>query len=205
MIAAAIALATSGCGGGGKSESALPAGCKQVAKPAPKHVDLRRPAAPRGPVPPATATVRTSCGTFEIALATGRAPRTAGSFEYLVRHHVYDGTAFHHIDRSVIQGGDPKGNGTGDPGYFVDEPPPPNLAYTRGVVAMARTEAQPPGRSGSQFFVVTAADAGLDPTLALLGRVTAGMDVVDRIHSLRAPGEKPRAPVVIERVTVRRG
>jgi cyclophilin family peptidyl-prolyl cis-trans isomerase len=198
-------LSLAGCGGGGSGEASLPAGCKRVPAPAPKRVDLPRPK-PHSEAPgPATAVVATSCGTFEIALATGQSPLTTNSFEYIVRHHVYDGTPFHYIDRSVVQGGDPKGDGTGDPGYFVDEPPPPNLAYTRGVVAMARTEVQPPGRSGSQFFVVTAADAGLDPTLALLGRVTGGMAVVDRIHSLRGRQDKPRAPVVIERVTIRRG
>ncbi len=203
---AALALALGGAGCGGGSEHAqLPAGCSRVPAPSPKRVDLPRPKPPRGPRPPATAVVRTSCGSFEIALATARAPRTTSSFRHLVRHRVYDGTPFHYIDASVVQGGDPKGDGTGDPGYFVDEPPPPNLAYTRGVVAMARTEVQPSGRSGSQFFVVTAPDAGLDPTLALLGRVSRGMAVVDRIHSLRGPQDRPRVPVVIERVTLRRG
>ena len=78
----------------------------------------------------------------------------------------------------MIQTGDPKGDLTGGPGYFVDEPPPQDLSYTRGTVAMAKTAAEPPGRSGSQFFVVTAADAGLSPDYALLGKVTKGFDVV---------------------------
>jgi cyclophilin family peptidyl-prolyl cis-trans isomerase len=106
----------------------------------------------------------------------------------------------------VIQGGDPLGTGTGGPGYFVDEPPPQNTAYTKGTVAMAKTQAEPPGRSGSQFFVVVAADAGLPPEYAVLGRVTRGMSTVARIARLgdRAAGSEgaPRAPVVIDNVTV---
>ena len=76
----------------------------------------------------------------------------------------------------MIQGGDPNGDGTGGPGYFVDEPPPQDLTYTKATVAMAKTEAEPPGRSGSQFFVVTApADAGLPPDYALLGTRHRGL------------------------------
>ena len=61
------------------------------------------------------------------------------------------------------------------------EKPPANLAYTKGVVAMAKTSAEPPGTSGSQFYVVTGADAGLPPEYALVGKVSEGMDVVERI------------------------
>ena len=75
----------------------------------------------------------------------------------------------------MIQGGDPLGTGTGGPGYSVDEKPPANLAYTKGIVAMAKSSAEPPGRSGSQFFVVTGADAGLPPEYALVGKVEQGL------------------------------
>src|SRR5207244_2334132 len=93
---------------------------------------------------------------------------------------------FHRVvPQFVIQGGDPLGNGTGGPGYEVVEPPPKGTVYRRGVVAMAKTAVQPPGASGSQFFVVTAAaDAGLPPVYAVLGRVTSGMEAVDRIAGL---------------------
>ena len=81
---------------------------------------------------------------------------------------MYDGTAFHRIVPDfVIQGGDPLGDGTGGPGYFVDEPPPADTEYTRGTVAMAKSQVEPPGRSGSQFFVVVGADAALDSQLHL--------------------------------------
>lgn len=183
----------------------LPAGCRAVEAPPPKEVDLRRPHARERLTGPATALVDTSCGSFEIALDTARAPRTTSSFAYLARHGVYDGTPIHQIRPAYVQGGDPLGNGTGGPGYFIDEPPPQNLSYTRGVVAMAKTAVEPPGRSGSQFFVVIAADAGLSPDYALLGRVTRGFDVLRRIEDLGTPSGRPRAPVVIERVSVRRG
>src|SRR5262249_39523595 len=104
-----------------------------------------------------------------------------------------------------IQGGDPTQSGTGGPGYSIDEPPPGNLSYTRGVVAMAKSPAEPPGRSGSQFFVVTQPDAGLTPDYALVGRVVSGLDVVDRIEQLGSPDDRPLAPVVINRMTIKGG
>jgi peptidyl-prolyl cis-trans isomerase B (cyclophilin B) len=199
------ALLLAGCGGGGDDDtttSALPAGCTAVAPPKPKQVHLSRPTARlQGPT---TATVETSCGSFEIALDVNRAPATASSFAYQARQGVYDDTPFHRIIPGfVVQGGDPTGTGSGGPGYFVDEPPPRDLSYTRGTVAMAKSQAEPPGRSGSQFFVVTAADAGLTPDYALLGRVSAGLDVVQRIESLGSSTGQPQAPVVIRRITIK--
>jgi peptidyl-prolyl cis-trans isomerase B (cyclophilin B) len=177
-----------------------------VSAPPAKQVHLTRPAERLSG--PAAATVETSCGSFTIALDTARSPRTTSSFAYLARHGVYDDTTFHRIVPGfVIQGGDPTGTGSGGPGYFVDEPPPGNLSYTRGIVAMAKSPVEPPGRSGSQFFVVTAPDAGLTPDYALLGRVISGFDVVERIEQLGTPGPRgtPKAPVLIKRVTVRKG
>jgi cyclophilin family peptidyl-prolyl cis-trans isomerase len=206
-IAASLALALlTGCGGGGEKSTsvALPAGCSKVSTPSPKRLHLSAPTqALRGP---ATATVETSCGSFEIVLDTARAPKTTSSFAYLARRGVYDDTLFHRIVPGfVVQGGDPSGSGSGGPGYFVDEPPPQNLSYTRGIVAMARSPVEPPGRSGSQFFVVTEPDAGLTPDYALLGRVSTGFDVVQRIEQLGSSSGRPRAPVTIRRITIRGG
>ena len=207
-VAFSLALVLlAGCGGGGggsSTASALPAGCSRVPAPPPKQVHLSRPSATlHGP---ATAIVDTSCGSFEIALDTARAPRTTSSFAYLARQGVYDDTPFHRIVPGfVIQGGDPTGSGAGGPGYFVDEPPPRNLSYVQGVVAMAKTSAEPPGRSGSQFFVVTEPDAGLTPDYALVGRVSAGFDVVQRIEQLGTASGTPKAPVVIRHVTIQGG
>jgi peptidyl-prolyl cis-trans isomerase B (cyclophilin B) len=85
---------------------------------------------------------------------------------------------------------------------------PPSATYTKGVVAMAKTETEPPGTAGSQFFVVTAGDAGLPPEYALLGRVVKGQDVVDAIGQLGNPASGsagvPLQPVTIEKATPQR-
>jgi peptidyl-prolyl cis-trans isomerase B (cyclophilin B) len=153
--------------------------------------------------------MQTTCGSFTISLAVREAPRTAASFATLVKRGFYDRLTFHRIatDPSggpfVIQGGDPLGNGLGGPGYSVRERPPANLRYTKYTVAMAKTATEPTGTSGSQFFVVTAADAGLPAQYALVGRVTSGKDVVDRISKVpTADNEQPIVPVVIEKATL---
>jgi peptidyl-prolyl cis-trans isomerase B (cyclophilin B) len=152
------------------------------------------------------AIVDTSCGEFEITLDTERAPKTANSFAYLAQEGFYDDLVFHRIAPGfVIQGGDPLGTGTGGPGYTVDEKPPSNLQYTKGVVAMAKSPAEPPGRSGSQFFVVTGAAAPLPPDYALVGQVTDGIDVVERIGKLGTPQEQPKRTVLIESVEIEAG
>jgi cyclophilin family peptidyl-prolyl cis-trans isomerase len=103
----------------------------------------------------------------------------------------------------VIQGGDPKGDGLGGPGYTVVEKPPQDVAYTKGVVAMAKTQTDPPGASGSQFFVVTGEDIGLPPDYALLGKVTKGQEVVDKIGVLAVDSnEAPTQPVVIRQIRI---
>jgi peptidyl-prolyl cis-trans isomerase B (cyclophilin B) len=103
----------------------------------------------------------------------------------------------------VIQGGDPQGNGMGGPGYSIIEAPPQDLVYTKGIVAMAKLETEPPGTSGSQFFVVTAEEAPLPPEYALLGEVTGGQDVVDKIGVVQTDAaDQPLEPVVISSVEV---
>jgi cyclophilin family peptidyl-prolyl cis-trans isomerase len=215
LVAALLAAGLiAACGGGDDADESTeqrpPSGCDQVEAPAPKQVDLKRPVRLEAPPAGTVARVDTSCGSLEIALDTSDSPRTTASFAYLAEHGVYDGTAFHRIVPDfVIQGGDPAGDGTGGPGYFVDEPPPPDVEYTRGTVAMAKNQVEPPGRSGSQFFVVVAADAGLPPDFALLGEVTTGFEVAERIAESGDPESgqtgTPRAPVVIDRVTLERG
>jgi cyclophilin family peptidyl-prolyl cis-trans isomerase len=204
LIGLIAAVVVAGCGGGDDDEQSadLPEGCAEVEAPAPREGSASR--STERLTAPTTAVVTTSCGVFEIELDVDRAPKTTGSFAGLVEQGFYDGLGIPRIDRGyVIQTGDPKGDQTGGPGYFVDEPPPPNLSYTRGTVAMAKTAAEPPGRSGSQFFVVTAADAGLSPDYALLGKVTKGFEVVQRIEELGGPEGKPTAPVVVESITLK--
>lgn len=213
---AALVLTLGACGDDDSGEEAgAPVGdpaaqaagpCEDVAAPEPKQVDLSPPPA-KPSAPGLTAVVQTSCGTFEIALDGKDNPKTAASFEYLAEEGAFDNTTFHRIVPGfVIQGGDPAGDGTGGPGFSVDEKPAQGTEYTQGVVAMAKTEAEPPGRSGSQFFVVSGADAGLPPQYAVAGEVSSGLDVVKAIESFGDPaaGEAGEVPgtVVIESVTI---
>ena len=195
---------------GEESSATTGSDCESVEAPEPKEVSLDPP--PKKPsADELTAVVDTSCGTFEIALDTEASPKTAASFEYLAENGVLDGTPFHRIVPGfVIQAGDPAGTGSGPgPGYSVDEPPPVDAEYTQGVVAMAKTAAEPPGRSGSQFFVVTAADAGLPPDYAIAGEVTEGFDVVETIEGYGDPASggtgTPLDIVVINSVTIEEG
>ena len=148
--------------------------------------------------------VETTHGTFEITLDAERAPQTASSVASLVKQGFYDGLTFHRIVPGfVIQGGCPEGTGMGHPGYRIEEAPPSDLQYVRGVVAMAKTGAEPAGTSGSQFFVVTGANVGLPPDYALVGHVTSGDEVVSAIEGVRTGrGDVPEEPVIMERVTV---
>ncbi len=211
-----LGLALGACGGDDEAspedESSLTvdAPCESVDIPEPQEFDLDPP--PSEPSAESlTAVVDTSCGSFEIALDTKDNPKTAASFEYLAENGVLDGTPFHRIVPGfVVQAGDPAGTGLGPgPGYSVDEPPPDDVAYTTGVVAMAKTEAEPPGRSGSQFFVVTSADAGLQPDFAVAGEVTEGFDVVETIEGYGDPASQgtgtPLGLVVINSVTIQEG
>jgi peptidyl-prolyl cis-trans isomerase B (cyclophilin B) len=210
VAAFAVALAFTACGGDSDDDTTATTtedkGCKQVAAPNPKSVSFKAPKQVLKQGEKATAVIKTNCGTFEIVLDTERAPKTANSFAFLVEEGFYDDLTFHRVVPGfVIQGGDPEGTGTGGPGYTVDEAPPANLSYTKGVVAMAKSEVDPPGRSGSQFYVVTAPDAGLPPEYALVGRVTEGFDVITQIEALGGPEEKPSQTVLIEEATIERG
>ena len=173
-------------------------------RPKPKDVKLAKPNDELKKGKTYVARVLTNCGEFEITLDPKRAPRTGGSFKTLVDKHFYDGLSFHRIVAGfVIQGGDPEGDGHGGPGFSVTEAPPEDLTYGKGVVAMAKTETDPAGTSGSQFFVVTGEDAGLPPDYALLGKVTKGQDVVDKIGVVEVgPDEKPLEPVVIRQIRI---
>jgi len=157
------------------------------------------------------AIMETNCGTIRIQLANLRAPKTTSSFAGLARNHFYDGLTFHRIAKPggndyVIQGGDPLLNGNGGPGYSVVEKPAKKTRYVKGVVAMAKTSNDPPGTSGSQFFIVTADSAPLPPDYAVLGRVVAGSKTVRRISRLATDPatEMPLDPVVIKSIKIER-
>lgn len=206
VVVAAILIGRSGGGDDSSSTTASAGGCREVEAPAPKEVSLEAPPQTVKKGEKLTAVVETSCGSFDIALDSTRAPKTVNSFVYLSDKGFYDELTFHRIvPEFVIQGGDPLGTGSGGPGYTVVEKPPANLAYTKGIVAMAKSPSEPPGSSGSQFFVVTGADAGLTPEYALVGKVSQGMDAVERIGKLGTPEEKPKQTVLIEKITIEKG
>lgn len=149
---------------------------------------------------------QTSCGDFDVTLDPEAAPETTASLVALARAGFFDTTTMHRVVPGfVVQGGDPTASGTGGPGYTTTDPPPSNARYTRGVVAMAKGGFDPPGTAGSQFFVVTADDAGLPREYAIVGEVTSGYEAVERIDSLGdLATERPSQPVVVERVSVAR-
>ena len=179
-------------------------GCRDVAQPEPRpDGGAKRPTGSLDPNATYIVTLRTSCGAIAIRLDQNTSPKTAASFAHLARTGFYDGTVFHRIVPGfVIQGGDPTGSGTGGPGYSTRDVPPQNTRYLKGTVAMAKTGAEPPGTAGSQFYIVTAPDAGLPPEYALLGKVVRGQRVVDQIGELGDPASggagTPLQPVVIE-------
>ena len=223
LLAALAALVlAAGCGGSGGSKkstgaaSSTPAaaaeqtGCQKVANPGPKNEPpLHKPSGSLDATKTWTVTFDTNCGSFVVELDADNAPRTSASVAYLVRKGFYDGLTFHRIaDGFVIQGGDPRGDGTGGPGYKVRERPPGNTQYVRGVVAMAKAGNEAPGTSGSQFFVVTGENIGLPSDYALAGKVVKGMNTVDKIAAVphdasNGPGDgKPSEPVVISKATL---
>ncbi len=200
-----LALLLAACGGGdgeGDGGGKPVAGCAQVEKPGIKRVELEAPKEELDPGKRWIVTFATSCGDFDVELGVKAAPKTAASLAYLVREHVYDGTVVHRVATNfVIQGGDPEGRGSGGPGYSIVETPAPTTTYGRGTVAMAKTTEEPQGASGSQFFVVTgSATSFTSPDYAVVGRVVSGMEIVDRIGSIKpkpAPDGVPTQTVLV--------
>lgn len=151
-----------------------------------------------------TATLHTSAGDIVISLNAAQTPITVNNFVALAKSNFYDNTIFHRaIKDFMIQGGDPNGNGTGGPGYnFADEPF--KGEYTRGTVAMANAG---PNTNGSQFFIMHA-DYGLPPNYVIFGKVTKGLDVVDKIatapvkSSFSGEQSSPVAPVTVETIEI---
>ncbi|HLU32329.1 MAG TPA: peptidylprolyl isomerase [Acidimicrobiia bacterium] len=156
-----------------------------------------------------TATITTSCGDIVMELDAAGYPETVNSFVFLTRQDFFDGTVFHRIVADfVVQGGDPDAVGTGGPGYRIpDEFPDGEFEFTPGMVAMANA-----GRSttGSQFFIVVGDQASvLNPLFNVLGEVTEGMDVLDRIAAVPTatrPGSReqslPLETVYIEDIQI---
>lgn len=165
-------------------------------------------ALPEEPQPPEegnpVVVVETSMGNFEIELLPDVAPKTCENFLKLVRKGFYDGLIFHRvIDGFIIQGGDPKGNGTGGPGYTI----PAEFSkekHLEGTVAMARLPDQVNPKkesSGSQFYICLAPAPHLDGEYTIFGRVVSGMDVVHKIGKVKTgKGNRPLEPVIMKKL-----
>ena len=131
------------------------------------------------------AIIDTEHGTVVIELYPAVAPKTVANFEKLVNKGFYNGLTFHRVvDGFVVQGGDPKGDGSGGPGYEIVAEINPNEKHLRGTVATARTgdDVNPERKSsGSQFYICLAPQPGLDGQYTIFGGVVKGMSVVDQI------------------------
>jgi peptidyl-prolyl cis-trans isomerase B (cyclophilin B) len=212
VLALILSLLAAGCGGDdegseGSNTTAASGECESVEAPDPREAEQRE--APSEPLESGTTyslVVETSCGSFTIALNAEQAPNTSASLVALAEDGFFDDTTFHRVVPGfVIQGGDPTGSGAGGPGYSTVDAPQSDAKYVRGVVAMAKTEVEPPGTAGSQFFVVTGEDIGLPPDYAIIGEVSEGFEAVERIEALGTGDGPPSQPVVIETITVEEG
>jgi cyclophilin family peptidyl-prolyl cis-trans isomerase len=148
------------------------------------------------------ATFETNCGSFTVEMDEDLGGLSAASFVQLADSGFYEDTFFHRIAPGfVIQGGDPTGTGIGGPGYTTRDAPPSDATYPKYTVAMAKGAAEKPGTAASQFFVMTG-DSGLPPDYAIVGTVTKGTRVIDRIGELGDATEQPTRIVTIEKTSV---
>jgi cyclophilin family peptidyl-prolyl cis-trans isomerase len=149
-----------------------------------------------------TAKFETSHGTFTVELFEDKAPETTRNFVDLVEKNFYDGVIFHRVIKGfMIQGGDPTGTGRGGPGHTIKDEFHRELRHdSAGVLSMANAG---PDTGGSQFFITLAPTPWLDGKHAVFGRVTSGMDVVEKIGATpTGAGDRPREELKIERITV---
>ena len=128
------------------------------------------------------ATIETDKGTIKFELYEDKAPITSNNFVELAKSGFYDGLTFHRYEPGfVIQGGDPKGDGTGGSGKSIALEIVPELKHVKGAVAMARS--QDPNSASSQFYFTLEASHFLDGDYAVFGKVVEGMDVVMQLRA----------------------
>jgi cyclophilin family peptidyl-prolyl cis-trans isomerase len=177
-------------------------GCEQAEPPAGGERTAKKPKGDLEEGKTYSLVFATNCGEFTARLDQKTAPKAAASLVSLAEQRFFDGIVFHRIVPDfVIQGGDPTASGMGGPGYSTVDEPPSDATYPKYTLAMAKAGNEPPGTAGSQFFVMTG-DRGLPPEYAVVGKVTDGQDVVDRIGALGDAAEQPTQTVLIEKVTV---
>jgi peptidyl-prolyl cis-trans isomerase A (cyclophilin A) len=164
-----------------------------------------------------TATFETTLGNFKAKLFADETPMTVGNFVGLARGDIewthpdtgekskkpmYDGTVFHRVIKDfMIQGGDPKGNGTGGPGYRFDDEIVKGLKHDKpGILSMANAG---PGTNGSQFFVTEVKTPWLDGKHTVFGEVVEGMDVVLKICACpKGAGDRPTPAITLKKVSI---
>ena len=213
MAVFSMVLIATACGGGSgapvggtgtpaqsPSSSTLPNGKPQWKNPPAMQIDLSK---------AYFAILDKGMGRIKMELLAKEAPKTVNNFVFLARQGFYDETTFHRIIKDfMIQGGDPLGDGTGDPGYRFEDELPVKHPYQPGIVAMANAG---PNTQGSQFFICNGPDArylDTQPNYTQFGRVVEGMEVVLAISSVAVEpnrwGElsKPKSPVMINKVTI---
>ncbi|NUP90431.1 MAG: peptidylprolyl isomerase [Candidatus Sumerlaeia bacterium] len=156
-------------------------------------------------MPNSTATIETSKGTIKIQLFDDKVPATVKNFCDLANKGFYDGLIFHRVIRDfMLQGGCPRGDGTGGPGYKFKDEFHPALRHSKpGILSMANAG---PNTNGSQFFITTVPTPWLDNKHAVFGEVIEGMDVVKAIETApTGPGDRPRETVKMTKVTITPG
>jgi cyclophilin family peptidyl-prolyl cis-trans isomerase len=202
---AAASATLSGLGDSTFKPQTKRSGCREVPRIKPRLEHLRRPPQTIDRSDRLFAVVKTNCGRFKVKLDARKSPVIVNSFAHLARAGFYDGLSFYRVvPNFVVQGGDPRGNGIGGPGYHVVEPPPSPVHYRPGTVAMAKTTETPSGWSGSIFFVVVGQGGAIAPEYAVLGQITSGMATVKRIDRLGTPSGRPRQFVRIDWVRIHR-
>ena len=147
-------------------------------------------------------------GQIELEMYKDKAPNTVANFLWLASQGFYDGLTIHRaIKGFVIQGGCPRGDGAGGPGYSIKGEfaangfPQNDLEHNRGIISMARS--MDPNSAGSQFFIMHGKSYNLDGQYAAFGKVVKGMDVVDDIVDIPTDfSDKPYIPVIIKKITV---
>lgn len=154
------------------------------------------------PAPKNEAVMHTSMGDIELILFPSDAPKTVANFEKLAKQKFFDGLLFHRVIKGfMIQGGDPKGDGTGGPGYSFDDEINDHKIVA-GTLAMANSG---PNTNGSQFFIVSdEAQTQLDGSYTVFGEVKNGMDVVKKISEVATDSnDKPTSPVAINSIEIK--
>jgi peptidyl-prolyl cis-trans isomerase B (cyclophilin B) len=187
---------------------AYPAGCVgTVPKTSTKPTNLTAPPMTIDPAKTYTATLSTSCGNVTIALDAKNAPKSVNNFVSLARQGFYDGLKWHRVATNppVVQGGDPKGDGSGGPGYSTKVELPPDGKYPVGAVAWAKGGNDPDGSAGSQFFIDTADASSIGDHYGYIGKVTAGLANIQKMSALVVPSDAngvPARPLYIDKVTI---